>query len=68
MLHTLKRAAQAPVKAAVKSVHKPVEAAPGLPLYDSKPRWWARWAYGLLALDILFTSVSVPLPSAQPEM
>ncbi|TDL18019.1 hypothetical protein BD410DRAFT_793711 [Rickenella mellea] len=27
-------------------------------LYDSKPRWWARWVWGLLALDIIFTTSS----------
>ena len=28
------------------------------PLYDGKPAWWARWAYALVALDVLFTYVS----------
>ena len=28
------------------------------PLYDGKPAWWARWAYALVAFDVLFTYVS----------
>lgn len=33
------------------------------PLYDGKPAWWARWAYALVVLDILFTYVPCVLIS-----
>lgn len=33
------------------------------PLFDGKPRFWARWLYALLLLDVLFTYVPI-LPSS----